>query len=115
MDGIQLIKQERERQVSEEGFDAAHDEQWSNHELALAALCYFTYAHSDPSKQVPEEWPWAPETWKLKVAPVQNLVRAGALYLAAADRIRKADPRHAMVYESFADTIAQELDDLGSH
>jgi hypothetical protein len=40
MNGAELITQERKRQIEKEGFDAEHDRQNTNQELALAA-CYY--------------------------------------------------------------------------
>lgn len=38
--GIELIAQERQRQVTEEGYDASHDMEHKYYELAMAAACY---------------------------------------------------------------------------
>ncbi len=38
--GIELIAQERQRQVSEEGWTAEHDDGHTDQELARAASCY---------------------------------------------------------------------------
>ena len=38
--GIELIQEERTRQVQEEGWTPEHDEEHGDGELALAAACY---------------------------------------------------------------------------
>jgi hypothetical protein len=84
MAGIDLIAAERERQIVEEGFDTKHDYQHSQVTLEIAAHCYLLA--DGPESPMPPEWPWSPKWWKPKDKQ-RNLVRAGALYLAAADRV----------------------------
>jgi len=38
--GVDLIAEERQRQINEEGFDASHDSQYGMDELALAAVAF---------------------------------------------------------------------------
>lgn len=38
--GIELISEERQRQINVEGWTAEHDSEHVNNELALAAACY---------------------------------------------------------------------------
>ena len=40
MNGIELIAAERQRQITEKGYTADHDEHHCDGELALAAVCY---------------------------------------------------------------------------
>jgi hypothetical protein len=63
--GAQLIKDERNRQVSGEGFDAARDDGYSKGELAR----------------------WKPKN------RLRNLARAGALYQAEIERLERAVKR----------------------
>ena len=100
MNGIELIKAERERQISVEGFTPESDDQYSQNELAAAAACYANYAavfggaertlyqNSTP----PRNWPWDPKWWKPK-SPERDLVRAGALIAAETDRRNRAIAR----------------------
>lgn len=81
--GANLILNERQRQIEEEGFDAEHDQQHSAEEIRTAASCYLLA--TGPDDPPPAEWPWSPTWWKPK-DKLRNLIRAGALYLAAADR-----------------------------
>ena len=85
-EGMKRIKAERQRQIEKEGWDSGHDDEHEDGVLEAAALCYQlagVYPESD-------DWPWAPESWKPK-GLLRDMERAGALYLAAADRhARKA-------------------------
>ena len=76
------IYEERRRQIEQEGFDAAHDSQHRSVDLKNAAMCYVLA--DGPAAPMPQEWRWGSELWKPK-SRLRNLVRAGALYLAAAD------------------------------
>lgn len=108
MNGVQLIAQERERQVQEEGYTEQHDDQeHSAGDLAAAATCYVNFArlqaegHPAASLPVvvrgqgcwtpPEIWPWSWDHWKPKADPLRNLVRAGALIAAEIDRIQREE------------------------
>lgn len=80
--GLEQIKQERERQKSEEGWSFEHDlEHHGDEVLVAAAECYET---ADEATEQPDTWPWESHWWKPK-DKVRNLERAGALYLAAVD------------------------------
>ena len=97
--GIELIAEERTRQVTEEGFTLEHDQQKHlNHELALAAISYACAAadsrvspdvmHYDRLVRPGWDWPWKLEQWKPSASAVRNLVKAGALIAAEIDRLR---------------------------
>ncbi len=99
MKGIELIAEERKRQIEKEGFDAKHDFSHLPDELATAAavyalpehlrLFYNTYALGNEKMGVkPLWWPFDPEWFK----PSPNdrkreLIKAGALIAAELDRI----------------------------
>jgi len=85
MNGIELIKIERERQIKKEGFDADHDSKHDCNELTDAALCYICNA---PELYGNETWPWEISWWKPSYDPIRNLVKAGALIAAEIDRIQ---------------------------
>ncbi|WP_435609862.1 hypothetical protein [Pseudomonas knackmussii] len=83
---------ERRRQIHVEGFSLEHDDEHHRGELAMAAACYAEEAFCqlrDPdrlpeiSQIVPEFWPWEPTWWKPSLDARKNLVKAGALILAA--------------------------------
>ena len=99
MNAIELIKAERERQVSAEGWTAEHDDQHSEHELARAAVCYtmppfarnLTASTNETGDRVPLRWPWNCEWWKPSPQNrVRELVKAGALIAAEIDRLQRA-------------------------
>lgn len=98
--GIELISEERARQIEAEGRSKELDTQYHEAELAKAASCYLDHAirkrnldtrFPGPTKEycqseVPYSWPWGSEHWKPK-NQVRDLVRAGALIAAEIDRL----------------------------
>ncbi|WP_435608745.1 hypothetical protein [Pseudomonas knackmussii] len=93
---------ERRRQIHVEGFSLEHDDEHHRGELAIAAACYAEEAFCqlrDPdrlpeiSQIVPELWPWEPTWWKPSLDARKNLVKAGALILAAIGVIDRAIER----------------------
>jgi putative hydrolase of HD superfamily len=92
-DGMSLIRAERRRQVEVEGYTAEHDAEHGSWALLQAGLAYeLDGAIGAIPGAVPERWPWAREFWKPR-DPISNLIRAGALYLAAADQGRDTTAR----------------------
>lgn len=99
--GVELIKAERLRQISQEGWSLDHDRTHKKHELALAASSYLN-AVASPDEEGDEsgkvrpcwDWPWSKKWWKPSEDPVRNLVKAGALIAAEIDRLEslKAKP-----------------------
>lgn len=99
---------ERLRQVDEEGYNPKHDEKHAPAELAAAAAAYAASAATvalapDPTDAlhfpawiVQRLWPWWRETFKPK-SPERDLVRAGALVIAALERIEREAAMHADV------------------
>lgn len=85
--GAELIAAERERQITAEGWTAAHDDTHDRGALVEAAVCY---ALSGTGRRVPSLWPWDATWWKPSKDPVRNLVRAGALIAAEIDRLQRA-------------------------
>ena len=86
-----LVTNERMRQIEEEGFGPEHDSCYENDELIRAAVCYTLAGSSyeilplNPKTGVPFLWPWSKEWWKPR-SKRENLIRAGALIMAAIDR-----------------------------
>ncbi len=72
---------ERMRQVSDEGHSFAEDDRNGHDGLRNAAAAYLIAAPHD-TKRRPECWPWPPRWYKPKSVR-ENMVRAGALVLAA--------------------------------
>jgi hypothetical protein len=92
--GIELIAQERQRQIEKEGWTPEHDDEHDYGELAIAAACYAVedtdawVTHPEADEDGVRYWPWASEEWKPKDT-ISNLVRAGALIAAEIDRINR--------------------------
>lgn len=94
--GVQLITDERKRQVEKEGWTEQHDYQHDSGELAIAAACY-AMPHIDrkykkhPSNYVPKKWPWEWDWWKPTPKDrIRELVKAGALIAAEIDRLQNS-------------------------
>jgi len=92
--GIELIAEERKRQVEVEGWTAHHDQEMhSDEEMAMAAVCYatptdFRHTRVANSSLIPIEWPWNARWWKPTPDDrVRELVKAGALIAAEIDRL----------------------------
>lgn len=100
--GIELIAEERERQITVEGWTPDHDAEHDSAEMVDAAMCYAATAANDVSEYTsrdavnpsPYAWPWDEKWWKPSDSRVRNLVKAGALIAAEIDRIqRQGDQR----------------------
>ena len=111
--GAELIAAERERQMSQEGWDAQHDDMHTDGELALVAALYATptplFQKVNPGKdQVSfiDPWPWFDTievtrygdglttevpAWdkRKKHSKLRKLVIAGALIAAEIDRLQR--------------------------
>lgn len=90
--GIELIAQERKRQIEVEGWTPEHDSEHGNQEIASAAACYATPKERRSSykgSDVPTEWPWEFKFWKPTPKDrKRELVKAGALIAAEIDRLQ---------------------------
>lgn len=109
--GAELIAEERERQIKQEGYDAEHDDEHTEGELALAAICYATpqliFIRDDRARAVifEDPWPWGdrwdkrytyksgntlpePSTYT-REKRISFLVKAGALIAAEIDRLER--------------------------
>jgi hypothetical protein len=93
--GVDVLA-ERRRQIHVEGFTEQHDDEHFNGELAIAAACYAEEASlqmhrpdrlPEVSQVVPNYWPWEASCWKPSLDARRNLVKAGALILAAIGQI----------------------------
>jgi hypothetical protein len=114
MTGIDMIGTERARQMSQEGWDSDHDDEYDENQLAWAAVCYA--APSNVYREVPsithppyeasgvllvtepmdaelvDPWPWSDEWDKRgKHDRIRQLVIAGALIAAEIDRLQRDD------------------------
>ena len=103
--GIELIADERQRQIDQEGWSLTHDDEHDEDSLAQAASVYAQPADcrhtvwrtcGTTSVQLPEGWPWGWGPDSYKPTPddrVRELVRAGALIAAEIDRLQRAQER----------------------
>ena len=85
--GEELIKEERRRQIEEEGFTPEHDDKYLDHQLRFAAQCY-TNAANDETTSHFGLWPWDEQSWK-PTTKLANLIKAGALWQAEIDRVKR--------------------------
>lgn len=92
--GIQIISEERDRQIFEELFSDNRDDGYVNGELSSAAACYAmkeSYNIDDgyDARRL-FEWPWDLSWWKPSPENrIQELAKAGALIAAEIDRLRR--------------------------
>lgn len=92
--GIDLIAAERRRQLEQEGYTSEHDDrEHTPNEFYNAALAYSYSANEQlagklPNTETPALWPFGSEAWKPK-SVLRDLVRAGALYMAAIDMLKR--------------------------
>ena len=116
--GIELIAEERKRQIEVEGWTAEHDKCQSDGELAMAAVCYaspYLPFYQDVLQDgvlYSDCWPeWWDKEWdkrrrdaanriipNIKIgasARIRNLVKAGALIAAEIDRLKQPSAREA--------------------
>ena len=94
--GIELIAEERKRQIDVEGWTPEHDDIHTHAEIGLAGLSYVSVAVSQVrlrdgciTETLPTYWPWHPSWWKPSPDPIRNLVKAGALIAAEIDRLQR--------------------------
>ncbi len=101
--GIELIAEERARQISKEGWTPKHDDKHDDEELARAAACYALPSHQRDEIVCEHRersitlqcdlWPWEARWWKpTPDNRVRELVKAGALIAAEIDRLQRAEP-----------------------
>lgn len=106
--GIELIADERRRQVEVEGWTPEHDDEHGEGDIAAAASAYALFASLTPLRResrrlhdedgVPDMWPWALRWWKpgaddSNASRIRELVKAGALIAAEIDRLQRQEPQ----------------------
>ena len=114
MNGVELIAQERQRQIEKEGWTPEHDDEHDGNELAWMAVCYTApgqvFRKSERQGGAIYFLDCFPETWSIqwdkreydrlsdkpvdnfKLQPkdrIRNLVKAGALIAAEIDRLQR--------------------------
>lgn len=91
--GIDLIAVERKRQIEAEGWTAEHDDEHAPDALVHAARWYEFVGRVPLGRRTSPSlpsWPWETGWWKPSSDPIRNLVKAGALWQAEADRVERA-------------------------
>lgn len=87
--GIEIIAEERRRQIEKEGWTSAHDQDHDSCELAFAAATYALPPHTQTRRILKEHlWPWEPRWWKPSDDRIRELAKAGALIAAEIDRLQ---------------------------
>jgi hypothetical protein len=94
MTALEMIMDERERQISQKGYDAAHDDAHWNQQLLSAAGGYadaaaFEFLFGVPLPVSPNGWPWDDKLFKGTGGVEHLLIKSGALFQAEADRLRR--------------------------
>lgn len=88
--GIELIAEERKRQIEKEGWTAKHDAEHKCGQLARAAAAYaIAELYRQTIAEEPNHlWPFESEWWKPTPNDrIRELQKAGALIAAEIDRI----------------------------
>lgn len=100
--GIELIREERERQINVEGWTAEHDDEHMEGAIASAAAAYALsgagFKDIDEMEVLDVErgayveiWPWGSSHWKPTPGqPIRDLIKAGALIAAEIDRLQRS-------------------------
>jgi len=118
--GCIAITRERQRQIQEEGYSAAHDDGHRNGSIAQAAACYAETAalqiknglEQSPPCFFHKDWPWEREYFQAR-DPRRNLVKAGALIAAEIDRLdrREAAFKKDPIIRRAMETFQAEITD----
>lgn len=108
--GIELIADERQRQIDNENYTLEHDLQYSEGELARAAACYAMTSEERKKYQsldvvnyrwFPRWWPWSASFWKPTPEDrIKELVKAGALVAAEIDRLNNYSGCSDSIFEN---------------
>lgn len=93
---IELIVDERIRQVEQEGYTFEHDDSHGAGELAMAAMCYAMLPMWRPAEMAPLGWPWSnlEPMDGFKPTPddrIRELVKAGGLIVAEIERLQRRE------------------------
>lgn len=95
MNALELIQQERQRQIEVKGYDSVHDDKHRSDVLVWAAACYCLANIIKPSFLLDNFWPFSPEYFKPSPDNrLKELVKAGALVVAELEReLRKQETK----------------------
>lgn len=95
--GIELIAEERQRQIDVEGWTPEHDVEHNRGELAAAGAAYamaelYRRTTSKGYDNTPHSWPFSIDWWKPSPDDrIKELVKAGALIAAEIDRLQNTN------------------------
>lgn len=95
--GVEIIAEERKRQIKVEGWTSEEDDLYTAGQLALAGatyaiptFCRDAYGGYVYSTDVPIMFPFSPEWWKPTPDDrIRELAKAGALIAAEIDRLQR--------------------------
>lgn len=110
--GVELIAEERIRQLKELGYTLEHDEKWcKDDKLAKAAACYAgapTLGNEYRTGLIPPKlWPFSGDAWKPTPDDrVRELTKAGALIAAEIDRLQRKEETYK-IGEVFKHSLAE--------
>lgn len=89
--GIELIAEERQRQIEVHGYNEFDDAGYTDEELTKAALCYLMPNDLKVSNEPLAIWPWQPKHYKPSPDNrIRELQKAGALIAAEIDRLQRS-------------------------
>ena len=81
---IDLVKKEREKQISKHGYTTVHDRQHSKKAVLYGALAYLNSVIYSSNVGI-EDWPFKEESFKPE-GDIKNLVKAAAMIIAEIDK-----------------------------
>lgn len=81
---IDLVKEEREKQINKYGYTAVHDRQHHNKAVLYGALAYLNSVIYSPNIGI-EDWPFEEESFNPE-GDIKNLVKAAAMIIAEIDK-----------------------------
>jgi len=88
--GIELIQEERNKQIAKYGYTPGHDAGYKNKELLMGALSYLKRAIGDENCMIAstsiEDWPFDIKHFNDE-GYVENLKKVGAFVAAELDRL----------------------------
>lgn len=94
--GVQMIAEERQRQINHEGWTEEHDDQHNDGSLAQAAAAYacaelYRRTTSEGYDNTPHMWPFEKKWWKPTPEDrIRELQKSGALIAAEIDRLQRS-------------------------
>lgn len=88
--GTEMIAEERQRQITAEGWTPEHDDEHNTEEMAKAAAVY-AIPRTEREPIFWNLWPWHDSWWK-PGDRIRELVKAGALIAAEIDRLNRLGP-----------------------